>query len=753
MSNFAGPSSTNDDVALPSETATATGSTSQSQRRNSLPDLERLALLDGTEDEDGGGSHGEDSVHFVLLAEFDIDAGATLSHQYPYPTGTDEHRLAELMLPDGAHLRGEDWTIFYLGQTASSAVAPMFSHEELRSSANANATASTSTNANLNPRASMMLADADDRPKRGSPGGGLLYVLNCVRCKEDKTVRRGAQVKAMAIATHHPYIQIYKPLLLLGLEEYFRNPGHDVLQHIYDTCNSINLLSMPNFGRYEKILLHQWDRKDMFPERFETRTGVDDDAVELASISSHHANAEGKTSRKGSESSSYVNAKEDKKGAKADNKNFETSMVFRKISMPLKVPTYLFDEDVGEYSVIELVNAFKDHPPFAAPYHPHLRTNGAATPPIILIINAILANKRVLFLGSGGSHTVAKMVLAASSIASGGGQVLRGIVDTAFPYANLASIDILEEFPGYIAGVANPRFEDLHTLWDVLCNIDTGKVTVSKHMAKDREVAGMRSGRSSETSLGSVIKVEEGEMAGTPQSKMTSSSKADSVDNVFIDEIHAAIASHYGESHIRLRFAEWLSRFTRLAADQECRHTGSTKIGFPTRPFRDGALGSGAVFSDDATRQKEMWANGHRIDAWRRTKGYKTFAKDFVAEVEKRRLKYDVQHQISRLRMAKGMSAAEADAIFATFAEIEGYEETVELLSYLPPHAGGITPIANGLFHRLPSVREDAVTILSSMQRFNVGRLAVASLNYFHRKAYLQLLERRGAPISPNVPE
>jgi hypothetical protein len=166
-----------------------------------------------------------------------------------------------------------------------------------------------------------------------------------------------------------------------------------------------------------------------------------------------------------------------------------------------------------------------------------LHTNGAATPPIILIINAILANKRVLFLGSGGSHTVAKMVLAASSIASGGGQVLRGIVDTAFPYANLASIDVLEEFPGYIAGVANPRFEDLHTLWDVLCNIDTGKVTVSKHMAKDRDVAGMRSGRSSETSLGSVVKVEEGEMAGTPQSKMTSSSKADSVDNVFIDEV------------------------------------------------------------------------------------------------------------------------------------------------------------------------------------------------------------------------
>lgn len=32
----------------------------------------------------------DDAVHFCLLAEFDIDAGATLAHQYPYPTGTDE---------------------------------------------------------------------------------------------------------------------------------------------------------------------------------------------------------------------------------------------------------------------------------------------------------------------------------------------------------------------------------------------------------------------------------------------------------------------------------------------------------------------------------------------------------------------------------------------------------------------------------------------------------------------------------------
>ena len=43
---------------------------------------------------ESGGTEGQDdfldAVHFCLLAEFDIDAGATLAYQYPYPTGTDE---------------------------------------------------------------------------------------------------------------------------------------------------------------------------------------------------------------------------------------------------------------------------------------------------------------------------------------------------------------------------------------------------------------------------------------------------------------------------------------------------------------------------------------------------------------------------------------------------------------------------------------------------------------------------------------
>jgi hypothetical protein len=45
---------------------------------------------EGEDDEDEIGEGEDEAVHFVLLAEFDIDLGSTISQQYPYPTGTDE---------------------------------------------------------------------------------------------------------------------------------------------------------------------------------------------------------------------------------------------------------------------------------------------------------------------------------------------------------------------------------------------------------------------------------------------------------------------------------------------------------------------------------------------------------------------------------------------------------------------------------------------------------------------------------------
>jgi hypothetical protein len=154
----------------------------------------------------------------------------------------------------------------------------------------------------------------------------------------------------------------------------------------------------------------------------------------------------------------------------------------------------------------------------------------------------MLAHKRVLFLGHGQpANNVARMVLAACAMASGCGQVLRGVTESAFPYANLASLDILEEFGGYVAGVANPRFEELHHTWDVLCNLETGRVTVSKDLKSTTPTTGTGTGgkkRESDASLGGSIVQVDGESApNTPAVKMSSSSRPDCTDNQFMDEV------------------------------------------------------------------------------------------------------------------------------------------------------------------------------------------------------------------------
>lgn len=122
----------------------------------------------------------EQNVQFILLAEFDIDQGSVLSHEYPFPTGTDEQcgfsmrsathvtdsnqrQLAELMLPDGVHQRSEDWTIFLLNQSPENSIATPF-HESDEAVPETNGV-------------------KEDKKE-------LLYVLNLVRTKHDQNARR-----------------------------------------------------------------------------------------------------------------------------------------------------------------------------------------------------------------------------------------------------------------------------------------------------------------------------------------------------------------------------------------------------------------------------------------------------------------------------------------------------------------------------------------------------------------------------------
>ncbi|KAF9344499.1 hypothetical protein BGX26_004300 [Mortierella sp. AD094] len=513
-------------------------------------------------------------VTTILLAEFDIDQGSVLTHQYPTNITSDNHVLAELMLPDGAHLRPADWTIFFLNQAKP---APWNGNKAL--------------------------ADKDcENP--------LLYVLNLVRTNHDASIRRGAAVKAMAICTTHQYLHVYKagPVLLLALENYFKNPTIEVLKTLYESVNSMEL-SPPALSPYERVILRSSDNKEIFIEKFEAANANNIGGSVSEDASSKVDMAQGLGIVVGQTPSTALSKHR-------DCQYYETKVVYDGIKIPIRVPLSINPEEVGEFSLIKLITTFS---PAAAsvnphPYHPHLDTNGQNTHPIMLLMNALLTGKRVVFLGNGHpAGDVANYVLAACALGSGSGGVLRGFPERAYPYTNLAGIDHLLTCDGFIAGVTNQLFEDRTSWWDVLCNIDTGKITVSKDITPLQPTSSLISGYYEDREKPIVIYT-----SPVP-------TKYDNGDNEFMAEILSAVQAHYGEMVIRAKFQEYVARFVQLASQYEEQTFGRTTIGLNLSNTPESAkyLGTGLVFTDETSRSREIVGNSMRIEGWRTTTSYK----------------------------------------------------------------------------------------------------------------------------------
>lgn len=101
---------------------------------------------------------------------------------------------------------------------------------------------------------------------------------------------------------------------------------------------------------------------------------------------------------------------------------------------------------------------------------------------------------------------------------------------------------MMEGMNGFVAGITNPRFVDL-PIWDVCCDIETGKITVNKNM----RTANAASGFGDEASPGDTVADHAGAggrpggsdaaNASTPGSKMVATQKGDCVDNQFMEDV------------------------------------------------------------------------------------------------------------------------------------------------------------------------------------------------------------------------
>jgi hypothetical protein len=727
----------------------------------------------------------ENHVEYILVASFDIDRGSIMEHQYPAPISGDETMLAELMLPDQAHMRNQDWTIFFLHKDTSAEEEEREARRERRRKRRRRKEGLDDDSTTDGPEEPDDQEeedgdyDTESEFEQDPDGPPLVYVLNLVNTKLDNTVKRfvtrhsllskkltksrGSIVKAMAICTRHSFLHIYKPLLLLALEEYFRAPVIDTLAALYNALNAMDLSLLPKLSFFESFVIHASDAKDMFIEKFEQM------------IRQRKRND---VARDTLESSADAQSKPKTYALPRDTHEFESKINYNGIPVPVKIPTSLAPETVGDFSLIKLIQTFStphstQPQPFAL--HPHLTTNGAYTHPIIVLVNALLTQKRIIFLGHNRpSGEVAEAVLAACALASGG--ILRGFVRHAFPYTDLTKVDDLLKVPGFIAGVTNPAFSYKPEWWDLLCDLPTGRMKISNRI------------EAASSTEGSTFFQQQGiPLSGTGLQMAESKNPIDTTgDHVFMDSLLQAIANRHGENAIRAKWRSWVLKFTRITAAFEEMVYGASALYIGSHGTDAGAYGvsgHGYVWPDEHTKLKELAANVHRIEGWRTTRSYYSCVQDIARGWGKRPVRgLDFAHQHDKLRCLKlshdasaaiylalarcveeagghssSTAGSEADASNSQALTLANdpdrtpgpqlqYDTILQLLCVVPDNNAGLFYLSLGLFHPRQDVRLAVVKLLERVMEHPAGRLSWTSLGRFAKLAFFRVKREEGVP-------
>lgn len=437
-----------------------------------------------------------------------------------------------------------------------------------------------------------------------------------------------------------------------------------------------------------------------------------------------------------------------------DTHEFESKIVYNDIAIPVKVPTAVWPETVGDFSLIKLIQIFSSvHASSPQPFslHPHLTSSGAYTHPIIVLANAIFTQKRVIFLGHNRpSSEVAEAVLAACSLASGG--VLRGFTRHAFPYTDLTKVDELLKVPGFVAGVTNPAFANHHEWWDLMCDLPSGRMKISSRIEAAPATEGTQFFQHPSHAGGSSI-------LGASQSPDPTG------DNHFMDDVLRSISSRHGEGVIRAKWRAYVTKFTRISAAFEEAVYGATALYVmgpeeePSSPAENrGAAqaqaqtpaknssagpslrGHGYVWADEGTRHRDLAAWVSRVEGWRNTRSYYHFIQDTATlYLAGRPVKsMDVHHHHDRLRVLK-LPHAESGAIYLAFNDaIRDYNSICQLLSVAPESQAGLFYVSMGLFHPHTAVRDGTVELLDRVAAHGAGRHFWAQLSRFLKLGYLR---------------
>eukprot|EP01061_Rhynchopus_euleeides_P034004 TRINITY_DN57686_c0_g1_i1.p1 TRINITY_DN57686_c0_g1~~TRINITY_DN57686_c0_g1_i1.p1 ORF type:complete len:498 (+),score=146.84 TRINITY_DN57686_c0_g1_i1:166-1494(+) len=98
------------------------------------------------------------------------------------------------------------------------------------------------------------------------------------------------------------------------------------------------------------------------------------------------------------------------------------------------------------------------------------------------IVNEMMLGRRVVFLSyKKSAGDLCKVVMAVASLVI---PLTRGYLQSrTFPYSSLTCMSAWMHLKSCLVGTTNPMFEQRTEWWDVLCNVDTGKVKFGKSLA------------------------------------------------------------------------------------------------------------------------------------------------------------------------------------------------------------------------------------------------------------------------------
>lgn len=494
----------------------------------------------------------------------------------------------------------------------------------------------------------------------------------------------------------------------------------------------MDLSLMPKLSMLERHILQASDTKDLFVEHFERMI-----QQRMADESPSNTNIHPESPSK---SSADLPRQVGRFTVPRDTHEYESRVVYNSVPIPIKVPTAISPETVGDFSLIKLVQTFSvPHATNPQPFmlHSHLTTSGAFTHPILVLVNAVLTQKRVIFLGHNcPSGEVAEAVLAACALASGG--ILRGFTRHAFPYTDLTKIDDLLKVPGFIAGVTNPAFANHPEWWDLLCDIPTGRMKISNRIDPAPITEGLVYFQQQHPAY---LPSPNGASGGSSLNIHTASDPTG--DHGFMEDILRSISSRHGESVIRSKWRDYIIKFTRIAAAFEESVFGASTLYIGASEADAGAhgvSGHGYVWSDEASRSRELGGNVWRIEGWRNTRSYYSFIQDLVVLWGRKPIRaVDLGHQHDRLRMLK-LSHEESGRIYLALRDcVHDYMEICQLLTVTPENHAGLFYLALGLFHPNVRVRFATAELLERITEHEAGRHFWAQLGRFAKMAFARV--------------